>query len=242
MDVLALTYRRPRKRSHLEILYQDNHLLVVNKPPGLATMGVSEGEPSLVAEAKRYLKQKYQKPGNVYLGVVSRLDALASGAIVLARTSKAAARLTEQFRTREVTKLYWAVVAGAVTPPAGQCVDWVAKSEPQQKMLVVQRSAAGAQEARLNYRTLFVVSAGTLLEVELDTGRKHQIRVQLAHRGAPIVGDRKYGSPLSLASGKAIALHSRRLAFRHPVQQTELEFTAPLPAVWRSLGVADPEF
>src|SRR5438067_729494 len=116
-------------------------------------MGAAAGKRSLIAEAKRYLKERYRKPGNVYLGVVSRLDSLASGVVVFARTSKAAARLSQQFRTREVSKTYWAVVSGTMEPPSGTLVDWLAKSEAQQRMIVVDRSHRGAQEARLSYRT-----------------------------------------------------------------------------------------
>lgn len=220
----------------LEVLYEDNHLLVLNKSAGLATMGVAEDEPSLVTAAKAYLKSKYHKPGNVYLGVVSRLDSLASGAVVLARTSKAAARLTELFRSRAVAKTYWAVTVGQIVPASGSLVDWVLKNEVQQRMTVVDASRRGAQEARLSYRTLEQLRVGSLVEVDLETGRKHQIRLQLAERGFPIYGDRKYGSPTTFCQGKAIGLHSRRLAFQHPVRHDELEFEVPPPASWRELG------
>jgi 23S rRNA pseudouridine1911/1915/1917 synthase len=220
----------------LDVLFEDNHLLVLNKPAGLATMGVGEDEPSLVNEAKQYIKAKYQKPGNVYLGVVSRLDSLASGAVVLARTSKAAARLTELFRSRAVAKTYWAVTGGQIVPATGSLVDWVLKNETQQRMTVVEASRRGAQEARLSYRTLSQLRVGSLIEVDLETGRKHQIRLQLAERGFPIFGDRKYGSPVAFCHGRAIALHSRRLAFKHPVRHEELEFEVPPPQAWRELG------
>lgn len=222
----------------LDVLFEDNHLLVLNKPAGLATMGVAEDEPSLVTEAKAYIKAKYQKPGNVYLGVVSRLDSLASGAVVLARTSKAAARLTELFRSRAVAKTYWAVTGGQIVPASGALVDWVVKNESQQRMTVVEASRRGAQEARLTYRTLQQLRVGSLIEVDLETGRKHQIRLQLAERGFPIFGDRKYGSQATFCHGRAIALHSQRLAFKHPVREDELAFEVPPPAAWRELGFA----
>ncbi len=219
------------------ILFEDNHLLVVNKPAGLATQGAAAGEPSLVAAAKEYLRQKYAKPGNVYLGVVSRLDRLVSGVIVLARTSKAADRLNQQFRGRDVRKIYWAVVSGRPAPTSGQCTDWLAKDESQQRVRVVRETAPDAQQAILSYRTLAVVTAGAWLEVLLETGRKHQIRVQLAARGWPILGDRKYGSKEAPGPREAIALHARRLELEHPVRHEPLDFTAPLPAWWKKLGV-----
>ncbi len=227
-------------RPTIAILYEDNHLLAVNKPAGLATMGVSDDEPSLFTEAKAYLKQKYAKPGNVYLGVVSRLDAVTTGVTIFARTSKAAARLTDQFRERAVEKVYWAIVEGTLNPPSGECVHWVAKNESRRRMEVVSRGAPGAQEARLSYRTRAVVVGASLLEVRLETGRKHQIRVQLAHRGHPILGDEKYGAHTSFASG--IALHARSLELTHPVRKTPLHLVAPVPRAWRKQGFASHLF
>jgi len=217
------------------ILYEDNHLLVIDKPAELPTMGVAAELPSVLTLAKEYIKKKYNKPGNVYLGIVSRLDAPVTGVLVLARTSKAAARLSEQFRKGEVEKTYWAVVEQAPEPSSGPCRDWVRKDERHRKMHITSADAEGAKEARLNYRTLQQLTSGSLLEVELETGRKHQIRLQLGSRGCPIVGDRKYGSRQPLRRG--IALHARTLSFRHPVQKTELEFKVPLPAIWKGLGV-----
>jgi 23S rRNA pseudouridine1911/1915/1917 synthase len=212
----------------LEVLFEDNHLLVIDKQVGLATQGVVEGAPSVVAAAKAYLKRKYAKPGNVYLGVVSRLDASVSGVLVLARTSKAAARLNEQFRDRTAKKVFWAVVEEPPDPPDGELTDWLKKNEKTQRMEVVSRHAAGAQRASLAYRTLSRRPGACLVEIELHTGRKHQIRVQLAHLGCPILGDHKYGSRRKLAAG--IALHARSLAIAHPVSKELLHFTAPLPA------------
>lgn len=214
----------------MHVLYEDNHLLVVNKPAGLATVGVRPEDASLAKAAKAYLKRRYAKPGNVFLGVVSRLDAPVSGVVVLARTSKAAARLSEQFRSRDVSKVYWAIVAGGVEPPSGECVHWVRKDDARQRMVVVPAGTAGGQEARLRYRRLRPVARGTLVEVELLTGRKHQIRVQLAAQGWPIVGDKKYGSREPFPQG--IALHSRRLTLRHPTRGEILTFEAPPPTAW----------
>ncbi|HEV7221611.1 MAG TPA: RluA family pseudouridine synthase [Pirellulales bacterium] len=214
----------------LHVLYEDNHLLAVVKPAGLPTMGVAADRPSLLSVAKDYIKRRYHKPGNVYLGAMSRLDAPVSGVVLFARTSKAASRLTEQFRARSVDKIYWAVVSGE--PPAEEaCVDWIVKDERRRRMHLAASGVAGAQEARLSYRRLKPLGRHWALEIALETGRKHQIRLQLAHRGCPILGDLKYGNRDEFASG--IALHARRLSFAHPVQGAAVELTAPLPRAWR---------
>jgi 23S rRNA pseudouridine1911/1915/1917 synthase len=221
----------------LEVLYEDNHLLAVVKPAGLATMGVAADRPSLLQRARQYVKARYQKPGNVYLGVVSRLDAPVTGVVLFARTSKAARRLTEQFRTRVVRKTYWAIVEGTVQPKTGECIDFVGRDERLRRMQIVGPRAPGAQEARLVYRHLKTSGGLSLVEVELQTGRKHQIRLQLARRGWPILGDKKYGSRRTFPAG--IALHARRLAIVHPVKGETIEFVAPLPQCWRGLGIAE---
>src|SRR5688572_19153526 len=176
----------------LPILFEDNHLLVVNKPAGLPTQGVVEGAASVVTAAKDYLKRKYAKPGNVYLGVVSRLDSSVSGVLVLARTSKAAARLTEQFRSGSTEKTYWALIEAPPMPPAGELSHWLLKDESQRRMTVVPPRTRGAQHARLSYKAVRKEANGALLEIRLDTGRKHQIRLQLATEFSPVLGDRKY--------------------------------------------------
>jgi 23S rRNA pseudouridine1911/1915/1917 synthase len=219
----------------LEILYEDNHLLAVNKPPLLPTMGVSPGQPSLVSLSKQYIKRRYRKPGNVYLGVVSRLDAGTSGVVLLARTSKAAARLTRQFRERRVRKTYWALLSGDVHPPEAELVDWVAKDESRMRMAIVDAGTPGAKLARLRYRRLKSLPGGTLVEIELLTGRKHQIRLQVAARGFPVWGETKYAQGQPFSPG--IALHARSLVLEHPVQHCPLELVAPLPASWRALGL-----
>lgn len=223
----------------MDILYEDNHLLAVSKPAGLSTQGAAAGKPSVVTQAKAYLKRKFRKPGNVYLGVVSRLDSPVSGVVILARTSKAAARLNEQFRGRHVEKIYWAIGEGRVEPPCGQLVDFLAKDERNKRMAVVAQSRkrgkiaqAQGQKARLSYRRLKVVLGNSLLEIALETGRKHQIRLQLAARGHPIVGDRKYGSKQAFPRG--IALHCHRMVIEHPVKKTRLEISAPVPRSWRN--------
>jgi 23S rRNA pseudouridine1911/1915/1917 synthase len=225
-------------KAPLEVLYEDNHLLVVNKPAGLATQGVAEGAASVLTRAKEYLKQKYKKPGNVYLGVVSRLDSTVSGVLVLARTSKAADRLTKQFQSGEVEKVYWALIesaGGGPQPAEGELSHWVLKNDRERRMEVVEPRSKGAQHARLGYRTLGKERLGTLVEVRLHTGRKHQIRLQLATIHCPIVGDRKYGSR-KVFGEQAIALHCVRLAIEHPTTKERLEFMAPPPINW---GIAN---
>ncbi|RIK77128.1 MAG: RNA pseudouridine synthase [Planctomycetota bacterium] len=197
----------------------------------LATMGVSETTPSLLATAKEYVRRKYRKPGNVYLGVVSRLDAPVTGLVLLARTSKAAARLSEAFRLRQVEKTYLAVVEDSPSPSCGKLEHYLRKDERHRKMHVASAEHPQAQLARLEYRVLNSDWPMSLVEIALDTGRKHQIRVQLAFTGHPIVGDRKYGAKIPLADG--IALHARRLSLLHPVRRDPLRLEAPLPPSWR---------
>ena len=224
----------------LSILYEDNHLLAVNKPAGLATMGVPSGRPTLLTLAKEYIRRRYNKPGNVYLGVVSRLDAPVTGVVLLARTSKAARRLTEQFRSGSVKKIYWALVEGTLRPAAGECVNWLGQDKRHRRMWVVGPTVPDAKEARLRYRFVRRVEGNALVEIDLETGRKHQIRVQMADRGHPVLGDRKYGSQHRWPKG--IALHARRLRISHPVGGKPLELEAPLPEAWAEevgSGIAD---
>lgn len=228
----------------LSVLYEDNHLLAVNKPAMLPTMGVADDRESLLSVAKDYIRRKYDKPGNVYLGIVSRLDAPVTGVVLLARTSKAAGRLSKLFRERDVEKIYWALVEGTISPREGRLVDWVRKDERHRRMHIAHEGNREAQRAELTYRAISpgevadlreVSSRGwnkvTLLEVRPLTGRKHQIRLQLAEAGFPIVGDRKYGSLRVFPAG--IALHSRRLVVEHPVSKIQLVMEAPLPESWQ---------
>lgn len=199
-------------------------------------MGVQEGTPSLLSIAKQYIAHKYNKPGNVYLGVVSRLDAPVTGIVVIARTSKAAGRLSAQFRDGDVNKIYTALVQPA--PPRSDadvdCTDWLKKHERHRKVLVEAAGAEGAQEARLRYSVVQRQGDRAELRVELLTGRKHQIRVQLAARGYPIVGDRKYGSTVAFPAG--IALHASELEFQHPVKKEPIRFECPPPRYWPRLS------
>ncbi len=229
----------------LDILYEDNHCLAINKPAGWPTTHFDGREETVDRLAKSYLKDKYNKPGNVFLGVVHRLDKPVSGSLLFARTSKAAARLGEQFRAGVVEKVYWAVVekpaASGKRPAApvpwekfdsGSLEDWLARDDANTCVAVVPPDTPGARFARL----LFVVRGRydglTWLELRPHTGRKHQLRVQLASRGRPIYGDGKYGSPHTF--GHAIALHARSLTFLHPITCEPITVKAEVPRLWRS--------
>jgi len=226
-----------------EVLYEDNHLLVVNKPAGWVSQGALPDAKSLLDEAAQYIRTKYQKPGNVFLGVVSRLDKSVSGVTVIARTSKAAARLSEQFRDRDVGKTYWAVVSHdhSTTLPHHTTVTLnhlLLQNEQDAIVRIVRPQSRGAKEAILKYTPLAELAPQTgLLQIALLTGRKHQIRAQLAHTGLSIVGDRKYGSQIPFHAG--IMLHAVSLQLQHPTQKEpdtqkplQLSFTAPLPKSW----------
>ena len=220
-----------RSQTSLKVLYEDNHLLVIDKPAEVATMGAAPGATSLYDLAKQYLKTKYDKPGNVYLGIVSRLDAVVTGVVVLARTSKAASRLSKAFSDGSVDKGYWALISDHPEPDRAHCRDWLRKDERQRRVVVCPANHPEAKPAALSYEMIRRCRGRrALLQIKLETGRKHQIRVQLAHRGWPILGDRKYGSELRFPSG--IALHARTLRFTHPVQKIPLEFSATLPPAW----------
>jgi len=214
----------------LNVIYEDNHLLVVNKPAKLPTMGVAADQPSLLSVAKEYIRYKYDKPGKVYLGIVSRLDAPVTGLVVIARTSKAASRLSTAFRERHVKKLYWAIVSGVPDQSESTLEHYLRKDERHRRVHTTHADCPDAQLARLQFRQQAANENASLLEVELETGRKHQIRVQLAKIGHPIFGDIKYGSAEKFPAG--IALHAHQLELKHPVRDELMHFTAPLPASW----------
>ena len=216
----------------MHILYEDNHVIALVKPPGLATMGLPSGQETLFTKTKAYLKEKYAKPGEVYLGVVSRLDVPVSGVVLFARTSKAAARLNDQFRERTVEKTYAALVEGVITPPEAECIDHLGEDKRHRR--VFRTHSGEGKEARIRYRKLRQVNQCSLIEIHLETGRKHQIRLQLSVRGFPILGDVKYGAKTSFPGG--IALHAWKLTFSHPTTKERIELTAPLPATFQSVG------
>lgn len=219
-----------------EVLYLDNHLLAVAKPSGMLVQGDRTGDADLVTLAKTYLKDRFDKPGNVFVGLVHRLDRPTSGVVMLARTSKAAGRLSDQFRRRAVDKRYLAVVEGRVAP-AGERVDGLVKQEGGGVRLVPP-DAPDAQRAALRWRTLASDGRQSLVEVELLTGRKHQIRAQLAGLGAPILGDLRYGHATPFAGGRGLALHAHRLTIEHPTRSEPLTVRAAPPPSWR--GLFDP--
>ena len=219
-------------KQELEVLYEDNHVLVINKPAELPTMGAPAGVETVLDVAKRYIKLKYDKPGNVYLGVVSRLDAPVTGALLIARTSKAASRLSKQFRDRSVEKTYLAIVEGRPAEREATLQHWLRKDDRHRRMHVTMKDIETAQQATLQYKVQRELARDcALLEVKLETGRKHQIRVQLSAIGHPIVGDRKYKSN-NLEFKPGIALHSHRLVFEHPVKQDEIRIEAETPDSW----------
>lgn len=214
----------------LEILYEDNHVLAVNKPAGLLTMGDRTGSITLVELAKEYLKQRYHKPGDVFLGVVHRLDRPVSGAMLFARTSKAAGRLSAQFREHTIQKTYLAWVEGRPAQTTGMLIHWLKKDRSTNHVTVAAPQSPGSLECVLDYRKVKTSGSTSLLEILPRTGRSHQIRVQLSAQHWPILGDAKYGSTTPWPNG--IALHARTIAFDHPTKHELITVHAPVPAAW----------
>jgi 23S rRNA pseudouridine1911/1915/1917 synthase len=212
----------------LEILYEDNHVIVVNKKASDIVQGDKTGDITLPDKIKEYLKEKYNKPGNVFCGVVHRLDRPTSGAVIFARTSKALERLNKQFRDKETNKVYWAIVEQKPENQSERLVHFLRKNENQNKSYVCDKTKPGAKEAILTYNFIKSSDNYHLLEIELETGRHHQIRVQLASMGCTIKGDLKYGSKRSNQDG-SICLHARRISFIHPTSKEKIEITAPVP-------------
>ena len=247
----------------MQILLEDNHCIAVVKPAGLPTQAPA-GITSLEALVKAHLKEKFNKPGNVYLGVPHRLDRPVSGVVLFARNSKAAERLAEQFRERKVTKIYWGIVEGILEPNEGAWTDWLSKVPEQARAEIVAADAAGAKEAVLRYRVMQMLQMDekweasaltpspsprgrgerSLVEFAPFTGRMHQIRVQAAARGHAILGDALYGAMQAFgpsaesARDRVIALHARILTLLHPLRYEPITVTAPLPAYWQDVGVA----
>ena len=216
------------------ILYEDNHLLVVNKRAGEIVQGDRTGDECLAETLKAFVAQRDGKPGQVFMGIPHRLDRPVSGIVVFAKTSKALERLAAMFREGEVHKTYWALCCAAPSAPEGELEDWLVRNEKMNKSFIAKPGNREAKLARLRYRYLGPTERYYLIEVELLTGRHHQIRCQLAGMGCVIKGDLKYGAPRSNPDG-GISLHSRHISLVHPVRKTPLELTAPLPSSWRGM-------
>ncbi len=213
----------------MEVVYEDNHIIVVNKAPGEIVQGDKTGDKPLVEIVRDYLKEKYQKPGNVFCGVVHRLDRPVAGLVVFAKTSKALTRLNEMFRLGKVHKTYWAISRNKPEPPEGRLTHYITTVEKTNKSTAHLTPKPNAKEARLSYHLRGESDRYFLIEVELETGRKHQIRVQLAAIGCPIRGDLKYGDKRSNPDG-SISLMARSIEFEHPVSHKQIQLTAPVPA------------
>lgn len=214
------------------IVYEDNHLLVFNKRPGEIVQGDKTGDEPLSDTLKSFIAQRDSKPGQVFMGVPHRLDRPVSGLVVFAKTSKALERLAGMFRDGNVHKTYLAMCCGRPPEDEGLLEDWLSRNEKQNKSYVTSEGREGAKLARLRYRLLRDTDRYHLIEVELLTGRHHQIRCQLSHIGCPIKGDLKYGAPRSNPDG-GICLHSWRTVFIHPVRKEEMELSAPVPDSWK---------
>ena len=222
----------------MEVVYEDNHIIIVNKQSGEIVQGDKTGDTPLSDIVKVYLKEKYNKPGNVFLGVVHRLDRPVSGVVLFAKTSKALPRLNKIFAEHEkVKKTYWAIVANKPPQESGTLTHWLTRNEKTNTAKAYDREVPNSKKAVLDYRLVAASDRYFLLEIHLHTGRHHQIRCQLAKMGCPIKGDLKYGAPRSNPDG-SICLHARHLELEHPVSHEQLCITAPVPqdALWRTFS------
>lgn len=221
----------------MTVVYEDNHIIIVNKTASEIVQGDKTGDVPLSETVKQYLKEKYHKPGNVFIGVTHRLDRPVSGLVVFAKTSKALSRLNEMFKNSEVKKTYWAIVKQTPAETEGELVNYLVRNEKQNKSYAYDIEKPGSKKAILHYRLIARSDNYCLLEVDLKTGRHHQIRCQLAKMGCPIKGDLKYGFPRSNPDG-SICLHARRVRFVHPVSKELIDVVAPVPSdnLWRSLA------
>lgn len=227
--------------SESQVVYEDNHLLVINKKAGQLVQGDKTGDLSLLELIKDFIKKRDAKPGNVFLGLVHRIDRPTSGLVIYAKTSKALSRLTQMVKNREVKKTYWAIVAKEMIPKSQRLVHYLQKNEKNNKAIVHIKPTEGAKESILTYNLIKSLDNYLLLEVDLETGRHHQIRAQLSKIGVPIKGDLKYGAPRSNQDG-GISLHARKLEFEHPVTKEKIEIIAPVPqndAIWKACESKD---
>jgi 23S rRNA pseudouridine1911/1915/1917 synthase len=211
-----------------QVLYEDNHLIIMNKEPGEIVQADKSGDPCMMDRVKEYIKVKYGKPGAVYLGLVHRIDRPVSGAVIFARTSKALERMNQLVKERQIVKTYWALVEERPNLENGTLIHFIKKNEKQNKSYIHDHEVKESKRAELSYKVIGASKHYTLLEVNLMTGRHHQIRAQLSHIGCPIRGDLKYGAARSNDNG-SIHLHARKLEFQHPVSKEMLRITAPLP-------------
>ena len=220
----------------MQVLYEDNHIIIVNKESGEIVQGDKTGDVPLSDIVKQYIKETHAKPGAVFLGVVHRLDRPVSGVVVFAKTSKALTRLNNMFRDGEIHKTYWALCSNRPEKIEGELDNWLVRNEKQNKSYVYDKEKPNAKRARLHYEVIGATERYTLIEVHLMTGRHHQIRSQLAHIGCPIKGDLKYGAKRSNTDG-SISLLARRVEFIHPVSKEKIIVEAPLPNdnIWKSI-------
>jgi 23S rRNA pseudouridine1911/1915/1917 synthase len=212
----------------MTVIYEDNHIIAVNKSTSEIVQGDKTGDQPLSETIKLYLKEKYNKPGDVFLGVTHRLDRPVSGVVLFAKTSKALTRLNEMFRNQEVKKTYWAIVKEKPEFQEGRLEHYLIRNEKQNKSVAYDKERSDAKKAALSYRLIAQSDTYYLLEIQLETGRHHQIRCQLAKMGCPIKGDLKYGFPRSNPNG-GISLHARSVEFIHPVSKEKIHLTAPVP-------------
>lgn len=219
---------KKERLTHIEVVYEDNHLLVVNKPAGLLVQGDSTHDKPLVEYGKDYIKDKYNKPGKVFLGVVHRLDRPVSGLVIMARTSKALERMNKLFHDKKVQKTYWAITKQKTRPEVGKLVNWLKKDTSKNITKAFDEEVEGSKRAELSYRYMGTLNRHHLIEVKPKTGRPHQIRVQLATAGSPIRGDVKYGYKQPNTDG-SIHLHARKLYFTHPIKKEPIELIAGVP-------------
>lgn len=220
-------------KSNLQVLYEDNHIIVVNKRAGDIVQGDKTGDKPLSEVVKSYIKEKYNKPGNVYLGVVHRLDRPTTGLVIFAKTSKILPRLNALFVSKDITKTYWAIVKNPPEKEQDTLIDWLKKNPKNNKSYAYKKEVEGSKKAILHYQLIKKLQNYFLLEVTLETGRHHQIRSQLSQIGCPIKGDLKYGFDRS-NDDASIHLHARHISFIHPVKNEPIEITAPLPndVIW----------
>lgn len=219
----------------MEVIYEDNHIIIVNKNSSEIVQGDKTGDKPLSETVKEYLKEKYNKPGNVFCGVTHRLDRPVSGIVVFAKTSKALARLNDMFKNKDVKKTYWAIVANRPKQTEGTLQHYLVRNEKQNKSYAYDKEVPNSKKAILDYKLIAASERYFLLEVNLHTGRHHQIRCQLAKMGCPIKGDLKYGAPRSNPDG-SISLHARHIEFVHPVSKQVISITAKVPEdnLWKS--------